>query len=79
LEVHNPPRKYASRVAQAAESKSLKEESFDMNRSLAFSLLAISGAWFFLLKSRSAPYKIVPASIAAARLREAWAKNHTTA
>jgi hypothetical protein len=51
----------------------------EMNRSLFWSFLAISAAWALYWKSRSAPYQVVPASVAAARLRKAWANNHTTA
>jgi len=49
------------------------------NRSLYLSLIAISAAWMFFLKSRSAPKKLVAAAVAAEQLRQAWAKNHTTA
>jgi hypothetical protein len=50
-----------------------------MNRSLFWSFLAISAVWALYWKSRSAPYHVLPADEAAARLRKAWADNHTIA
>ena len=50
-----------------------------MKSSLALTLLAISAAWVYLLKHQSLTSKTVPVQEAAAKLREAWANNHTTA
>jgi len=49
------------------------------NRNLCLSLFALSAAWLLVYKSRSAPQRLVPVTEAAARLRHAWADNHTIA
>jgi len=52
---------------------------FSTHRTLMLSLVAVSAAWIYLLKSTSGASRKVPVELAAARLREAWADNHTTA
>ena len=59
-------------------SRELLGEVF-MNRSLFLGLLTAAAAWLFYQQGYAAKRRKVPAQEAAARLREAWAKNHTTA
>jgi hypothetical protein len=66
-------------VAQARTIPTGNEVLSIVSRSLMLSLMAVSAAWVFLLKSRSAPQKVVPVQIAAQKLRQAWSANHTTA
>jgi hypothetical protein len=66
-------------AAQARTISKGNEVLSIVSRSLMLSLMAVSAAWVFLLKSRSAPQKVVPVQIAAKKLRQAWSANHTTA
>jgi hypothetical protein len=66
-------------AAQARTISTGNEVLSIVSRSLMLSLMAVSAAWVFLLKSRSAPQKVIPVQIAAQKLRQAWSANHTTA
>ena len=49
-----------------------------MNRPLLYSLIATAAAWI-LIRTSLTRKRIVPASVAAAKLQQAWADHHTTA
>ncbi len=49
-----------------------------MTRSWLFGLFTCTGAWLLFRHAASKSQSIVPVVDAAAKLRQAWADNHTT-